>query len=211
MLNYLIRETMIVTWVERQNLGFARTNTLYNVSSPSISPSPSLPLDSVSCQLQSSVSYSLLVGTVWYNRLKPGTDHQLLEIYFWAFNSQSIVLKDISSVRKASCILWWRRLQSVPQTIWVEMDVSAFLHQLLVSVVCLFHEFSGVSTLYTVARSKDRESRDKIVALCIIVEPAKFCPTGTKLSFVVCLVRSKKALKRNQQNKQKLPINYSKT
>ena len=36
--------------VERQNQGLARTNTLYNVSTPSISPSPSQPLDSVSCK-----------------------------------------------------------------------------------------------------------------------------------------------------------------
>ena len=35
-------------WIERQIQGFARTNTLYNVSNPTISPSPSQPLNSVS-------------------------------------------------------------------------------------------------------------------------------------------------------------------
>ena len=74
MFSFEIRCLSKLSLVERQNQGFARTNTLYNVSTPSISPSPSQPLDSVSCQ--SSVSYSLSVGTVGYNLQIPGTDHQ---------------------------------------------------------------------------------------------------------------------------------------
>ena len=87
--------------VERQNQSFARTHTLYNVSTnPSNSPSPSQPLDSVICQY--SVSYSLSVGTVGYNLCRH--QEQIISAkpapYFGVFNFQ-IVLPDVSSVGQA--------------------------------------------------------------------------------------------------------------
>ena len=55
--------------------------------------------------------------------------------YFGVFNFQ-IVLQDVSSMGQAPYNPRWRRLQSVPVTSLVEVDVSALLHQHLVSAVC---------------------------------------------------------------------------
>ena len=91
---------MAILWftalVDRQNLGFVWTDTLYNVSTPSISPSPSHPSTQSAINHLSATVYCLGLSVI-IRRSQEQIIGETPAPYFEVFNFQ-IVLQDVRSM-----------------------------------------------------------------------------------------------------------------